>query len=402
MDARARVVERIDSWRGEMQALAHEIHEHPELALEERDAMAWLSEFCESHGMQTERSAHGLHTAFRAESGAGDGPLVIFCSEYDALPGIGHACGHNLIGVASAAAGAALAEVAGMLGGRSVVLGTPAEEAFGGKVMLLERGAFDGATASMMVHPGTIDVEWAPTMAIIEIDAVYTGKAAHAAVSPHHGINALDALVTAYQSIGNLRQHIRATERIHGIITDGGKAPNIVPDRAAGRFYVRAANTGALEKLQPRVLGCFTAGADATGASLETAWSSLYQEVSPNEPLALRYRANAEALGRSLLDPQLLPRHATGSTDMGNVSHAVPAIHPLIAVAPSGVPPHSPEFAAYTDTEEAYEAMLASAKAMALTAIDVLTDEALRAEMRHYFESGLRPWRASAQPRRDT
>jgi amidohydrolase len=392
------IVELIDSWRPRMEALASEIHADPELAWKEVHAAEALASFCETLGLEVTRSAYGLDTAFEAEGGAapGAGPRVVFCSEYDALPGIGHACGHNLIGVISAAAGAALAAVCTPLGGRSVVLGTPAEEAGGGKVVLLDRGAFTGATCSMMVHPATIDAEWTPMMAISEVDVVYRGKAAHAAVSPHAGINALDALVTAYQSIGNLRQHIRATERIHGIITDGGKAPNIVPDRAAGQFYVRAATAGALDDLRRRVQGCFDAGVAATGAALETEWHPPYLEVTPNVPLAAVYRAHAEALGRRMLDPFSLPRHATGSTDMGNVSYAVPSIHPVLAVAPPGVPPHSAEFAHYTDTDEAREAMVAAAKALALTGLDVMADEGLRRSMKEWFDSGDRPWSVRA------
>ena len=393
MDPAARVVERIESWRGEMGALAHEIHENPELALEEHRSMAWLADFCEGRGLSTERAAHGLAPAFRSEDGADTGPVVIFCAEYDALPGIGHACGHNLIGVASAAAGAAVAEVAGSVGGRSVVLGTPAEEAQGGKIMLLERGAFDGAAASLMVHPSTLDAEWTPSMAIVDVGVAYTGKAAHAAVAPHKGVNALDALVTAYQAVGNLRQHIRPTERIHGIITDGGKAPNVVPDRSAGTFYIRAATAEALQALRARVEGCFRSGADATGAEMALSWGTPYSEVVPNRPLALRYRHHAESLGRRLVDPEAIPRHASGSTDMGNVTLALPAIHPVIAVAPPGVPPHSPEFADFTDTEPARDAMVAAAKAMALTALDVMTDRDLRDGMRRWFDSGERPWK---------
>jgi amidohydrolase len=378
----------IDGRRDELVAVAREIHAHPELAFEERRAAALLVGVLRGAGLAVTAPCFGLDTAFDCRIGDGAGPTVALLAEYDALPGMGHACGHNLIAAAALGAGLGLAALGPRLGGSVRLVGTPAEEQGCGKELLARAGAFDGVDAAMMVHPAGVDLETMPSIALAEVDVVYRGRASHAAAMPERGVNALDALVTAYQAIAQLRQHIRSTERIHGIFTDGGQAPNVVPERAAGRFYVRARNTGELGELKRRVEGCFEAGAVATGAALEVAWADPeYLELRANEPLAARYRANAEALGRRFFPLDRLPPGIQGTTDMGNVSHRVPSIHPMIAAAPPSCSIHHPEFAQHAASPGGDAAALDGAKALAMTALDYLHDAELRERVRAAFRA---------------
>lgn len=382
------VCQAVDARRDALVAVAREIHAHPELAFEERRAAALLVRALKDEGLPVEAPAYGLDTAFESRVGAA-GPTVALLAEYDALPGIGHACGHNLIAAAALGAGLALASLGPRLPGRVRVLGTPAEEQGGGKELLARAGAFDGVDAALMVHPAGVDLITMPSLAFAEVDAVYHGRAAHASAMPERGVNALDALVTAYQAIAQLRQHIRPTERIHGIFTEAGEAPNVVPERAAGRFYVRAANAGELAALKRRVEGCFRAGAEATGAALELAWRDPdYLELRTSWPLAERYRANAEALGRRFFPIDRLPSSVMGTTDMGNVSHRVPAIHPMIAAAPAHCTIHAAAFAEHAGSPSGEAAAIDGAKALAMTAIDFFLDAGLRAEVRACFAEG--------------
>jgi amidohydrolase len=251
---------------------------------------------------------------------------------------------------------------------------------------MAQHGAFEGVDAAMMVHPAGFDMVTMPCLAIGEVEVVYHGRAAHASAMPFRGLNALDALVTAYQSIAQLRQHIQQTERIHGIIVDGGLAPNIVPERAAGRFYVRARDGVELAALKKRVQACFEAGALATGTRVETLWSRVdCLDLKTNWPLARAYEANAKALGRELMDPSSLPPGMAGSTDMGNVSHRVPAIHPMIQVSPPSVVIHNAEFAAYAKSERGDQAIIDGAKGLALTTLDFFASAELRATAKADF-----------------
>jgi amidohydrolase len=380
----------VDERRAELVAVAREIHAHPELAFEERRAAALLVRALKDAGLPVEAPAYGLETAFESRVGA-EGPTVALLAEYDALPGIGHACGHNLIAAAALGAGLALAALGARLPGRLRVLGTPAEEQGGGKELLARAGAFDGVDAALMVHPAGVDLATMPSLALAELDATYHGRAAHAAAMPERGVNALDALVTAYQAVAQLRQHIRPTERVHGIFTEAGAAPNVVPERAAGRFYVRAANAGELAALKRRVEGCFRAGAEATGARLELVWRDPdYLELRTSWPLAERYQANAESLGRQFFPLDRLPSSVMGTTDMGNVSHRVPAIHPMIAAAPWHCTIHAPEFAEHAGSPLGDAAALDGAKALAMTALDFWLDAELRARVRAAFEEARR------------
>jgi amidohydrolase len=376
----------VDERREALLSVAHEIHAHPELAFQEHRAAALLVRALKEEGLPVEAPAYGLETAFESRAGRA-GPTVALLAEYDALPGIGHACGHNLIATAALGAGLALASLGARLPGRLRVLGTPAEEQGGGKELLARAGAFDGVDAALMVHPAGVDLATMPSLALAEVDVVYHGRASHASAMPERGVNALDALVTAYQAIAQLRQHIRPTERIHGIFTEAGTAPNVVPERAAGRFYVRAANAGELAALKQRVDGCFRAGAEAAGATLDATWGDPdYLELRTNWPLAERYVANAESLGRRFFPLDKLPPSVMGTTDMGNVSHRVPSIHPMIAAAPWHCTIHAAEFAEHAGSPTGDAAALDGAKALAMTALDFWLDPDLRARARACFE----------------
>jgi amidohydrolase len=380
--------EAIDRMSGELLRISRAIHARPELAFEEREASARLVEALRSAGLEVEAPAYGLETAFATEFGKGDSCVAVL-AEYDALPEIGHACGHNLIATAGVGAGLALAQLAGRLPGRVRVLGTPAEERGCGKELMARDGALDGVDAAMMVHPASVNLVTMPCVCLAELDVTYTGEAAHAAAMPERGVNALDALVLAYQGVAALRQHIRPTERIHGIITNGGQAPNIVPERAEARFYVRAANADELAALKKRVVGCFHAGAAATGADLQLRWGAAdYLDIRFNEPLAESFRQNAQSLGREFFPVDKLPSGLQGSTDMGNVSQRVPSIHPMLAAAPIHCTIHNAEFEKWAGSEMGDAAALDGAKALAMTAIDYLSDPDLRERARLIFEAG--------------
>jgi amidohydrolase len=380
----------VDAHAAQLVAVAREIHAHPELAFEEHRAAALLVATLRDAGLAVDAGCYGVATAF--ESRGGDaGPVVALLAEYDALPGIGHACGHNLIATAAVGAGIALAALGARVPGRVRVLGTPAEESGCGKEVLARAGAFEDVDAALMIHPAGVDLVTMPTLALAEVDVRYRGVASHASGMPERGVNALDALVTAYQSIAQLRQHIRPTERVHGIFTEAGDAPNIVPERAAGRFYVRARDAAELVALKRRVEGCFRAGAEATGARVEIEWREPdYLELRTSWPLAEAYRANAESLGRTFFPYDKLPSSAMGTTDMGNVSHRVPAIHPMIAAAPIHCSIHNAEFAEHAGSPLGEKAALDGAKALAMTALDFLTDAELRRAVREGFEASRR------------
>jgi amidohydrolase len=377
---KSQVCDAIDSMKDELLRLSHQIHQDPELAFQEVNAAAALTAALDNAGLAPTRGAFGLDTAYATDFGnKTDAGVVSILSEYDALPGIGHACGHNIIATTGLGAAIALSKLGGDLPGRVRYLGTPAEERGGGKEIMAQAGAFDGVDASMMVHPSGLDIRGMPSIANAMVEVEYHGASAHAAAMPHKGVNALDALVLAYQSVAALRQHIRPTERVHGIITKGGAAPNIVPDHVAAFFYVRAADAKRLSALKVRVQNCFEAGALASGARLETRWSQVdYLEIKPNPPLEAAYEANAKVLGRNLIDPATLPSGFAGSTDMGNISHRVPSIHPMISSAPPNVVIHNPEFAKWAASEKGDAAVLDGAKSLAMTAIDYLTDAPLR------------------------
>ena len=378
----------IDAMREEFLALSHAIHGEPELALEEFKAARRLGDAVAGHGIEVQREAFGLKTAFAAEFGKASGPNIAILSEYDALPGIGHACGHNIIATSGYGAAIALSKLNGRLPGRVRYMGTPAEERFGGKEMMAREGAFEKVDAAMMMHPSNLNMVTMPCIAISEVEVVYHGRSAHASAMPYRGLNALDAVVTAYQTIAQLRQHIKPTERIHGIITEGGLAANIVPERAACRFYVRAADAHELAPLKARVHACFEAGALATGCRAEIHWGITdYLDLKTNWPMAEAYKKNAQALGRDFFPVEHIPPGFAGSTDMGNVSHRVPSIHPMLAVAPPNVIIHNPEFARWAASEQGDQAVIDGAKSLAFTAIDLMCDPQLMKTAKSDFEA---------------
>jgi amidohydrolase len=382
------VASAVDAIAEELLSLSHAIHQEPELALNEFKAAERLTAAVEAHGLPVQRAAFGLETAYVSEFGSSGGPEIAILSEYDALPGVGHACGHNIIATSGLGAALALAKLGGKLPGQVRYLGTPAEERFGGKEIMARAGAFDRLDAVMMMHPSNLDLATMPCIAISEVEATYYGRAAHAAAMPYRGLNALDAVVTAYQTIAQLRQHIRQSERIHGIITDGGLAANIVPEKAACRFYVRAGDIHELMKLKARVQACFEAGALATGCRLELQWGNTdYLDLKTNWPMAGAFERNATELGREFFPIQDIPPGFAGSTDMGNVSHRVASIHPMLAVAPAGVIIHNAEFATWAASEKGDMAVIDGAKALAQTALDLMCDAALAERVKSDFDA---------------
>ena len=372
-NAKAGARERLESVRSDLIALSHRIHAHPELGFEEEKASAWLCERLSEAGFAVEKGVCDLPTAFSARAGAG--PLhVAFCAEYDSLPAIGHACGHNIIAAAAVGAAIAAAQVADEIGLTVSVIGTPAEEVgnASGKILLLERGAFAGIDAAMMVHPAPIDMCRAKIIAASMFDVHCTGKASHASAFPELGINAADALTVAQTAIGLLRQHIRDTDRIHGIVTHGGDAPNVVPAHTSARYIIRAETLEQLAELRERVHRCFEAGALATGASVRIVGGEKpYAQMRHDARLAELYRRNAEQIGRSFPNPEVWENRPTASTDMGNVSLAVPSIHPMIGINSLPAVNHQPEFAAHCVSPDADQALAEGALAMAWTAIDL-------------------------------
>ena len=387
MDTRAlkdRAMAAIDAEAERLLALSLRIHAHPELAFHEVQAAGWLTDFLREHDFRVTHGIADLPTAFRAEAGEG-APTVAILAEYDALPDIGHGCGHNIIATTAIGAGVGVRAVLGDTGGALHVIGTPAEEVYGGKVPMIRAGVFDGLDAAIMTHPGTRDTVTAKALACAELEIEYHGREAHAAAQPERGVNALEAMIIAFNSINSLRQHILRTARVHGVITDGGAAPNIVPGPTAASFLVRAEDDDYLEELKLKVAACFEAGSIATGARLDLRWNpNQYQSMNTNMAIAEAHRRNLSLVGREV--PEHDNPRPLGSTDMGNVSKVVPGIHPSIAIAPSEVNGHSPEFAAYAASESGQRAVIDGAKALAMTAIDILTDPALREAMRNEFE----------------
>ncbi len=368
------------SWADELVDVSREIHGRPELAYEEEHSSGLLCAVLERAGLEVERGIAGIQTAFEARTGSGALQVVI-CAEYDALPDIGHACGHNLIGTAAVGAGIALAELADDLDLTVRVIGTPAEELGdgGGKVLLLERGVFDGAHAALMVHPGPIDVGMPPMLACATFDVHYRGVEAHASAFPERGVNAGDALTVAQTAIGLMRQQMRAEDRVHGIVTKGGAAPNVIPGHTSARYIVRSLTFARLEELRHKVWRCFEAGAIATGAELSIEGGDKpYAHMQHETELVEVYKRNAEQLGRNFPDLGRALERSAASTDMGNVSLEIPSIHPIIGIDSSGSVPHQPDFARHCVGRSAERALADGALAMAWTTIDLATAPELR------------------------
>jgi amidohydrolase len=373
--ARAGVGARAD----ELVELSHRIHAHPELSFEEINASTWCADALEAGGFAVSRHVADIETAFSAT--IGNGPLQIaICCEYDALPDVGHACGHNVIAAAAVGAGLALQPLVDELGLTVKVLGTPAEEGGGGKILMLDRGVFDGLHAAMMVHPWPSELIQMPCLAVSHFDVSVQGVEAHASAFPEMGRNAADAITIAQVAIGLLRQHAHAGDQVHGIVTYGGAAPNIVPARAEAKYYVRATTLERLAEWEPRIRACFEAGALATGTTVRfDVKSPAYSEFRLDEPMAALYKANALGLGRNFAPPT--ERVVAASTDMANVSLAMPSIHPTLDVGSLPAVNHQAGFAAACITGIADKALLDGAVAMAQTIIDLATDDAQRSRL---------------------
>ncbi len=361
--------------------VSHDIHAHPELNYEEEHAHDLLSDALADAFPDLTRRAYGVDTAFHAvanDNRGDDAVRVGILLEYDALPEIGHACGHNIIAAAGLGAALALKPLVSATSGILEVYGTPAEEGGGGKIAMARNGAFRGLSAAMMVHPADSDLTAMRAIAIHECCAKFHGREAHAAAAPHMGRNALDGAVLAYNSIAALRQHIRPTERIHGVFTHGGDKANIVPKFASMNWYVRSDTLDTLRPLKARVEDCFRGAALATGCEVELEWEDhAYADVRDSAAILTAFVANGRSVGRDFAPPSPMTM-VVGSTDMGNVSYIAPSIHPMIQVAPRGVPIHTARFADHAKAPEGDRAVLDGAKTLALTAIDVLMNPDLR------------------------
>jgi amidohydrolase len=377
-----RIDRAIDASSDDLRRISLDLHAHPELNFEEVHAHEVLTDYLDREGFEVVRGAYTMPTAFKAVAGAG-GPTVAVLSEYDALPGIGHACGHNLIAIAGIGAGLGLR--AGLEGqpGTLVILGSPAEEGGAGKQILIEQHAFDGVDAAFMAHPSPQDNASPRVQAIQQLKVEYFGRNAHAAAMPWQGLNALDALVMGYNAVSVLRQQMRPNDRVHGIFTAAGLKPNIIPDYTAAEYYVRSATMAELAELKERVKAALESAGPATGCRAEVSWVGRpYTDMVTNEPFARRYSEHMAELGRAVG----LEHWMGGSTDMGNVSYVVPTIHPMFAIPCD--PMNANHTAPFTDaaaTPEAHENTIRVAKAMARAAYDVIADPTLLAEVRASF-----------------
>jgi amidohydrolase len=381
-----RVMADVDAWRADLIQMADTLHANPEIAFEEFKSAALLSGTLEEHGFAIERGAGGLETAFVATlHGAGDGPAVGLLAEYDALPGLGHACGHNLIGTQAVGAALALKTVLPELDGTVQVIGAPAEEGGAGKAYLVDAGVFENVDVAMMIHPSNRNMTRRVSLASYKILIEFHGKPAHAAAKPDEGINALDAIIQTYNGINALRQHLRQDARVHGIISHGGDAPNIVPQYAAAKFYVRALDNPYCSELLEKLRTCAEGAALATGARLEySEYAPRYDAMLPNPKLADLVEANMAALGIVPRPPEANER--MGSSDMGNVSQVVPSLHPYLAIGPEELGGHTVEFREASASPIGHQGMINAAKILAMTAVDLLAAPENVIEARKAFD----------------
>ncbi|NRG27439.1 M20 family metallopeptidase [Bacillus circulans] len=362
------------------------IGENPELGHEEFKACEILTDTLKQHGFNVEIGICDLPTAFKATFDSGKaGPVIGYMAEYDALPELGHACGHNLIGTMGIAAGIGLSKVLSETGGKVIVYGTPAEETKGGKVTMAEAGIFEELDVAMMVHPLDNYMTSGDSLAMDAIQFEFFGKAAHAAASPHLGINALDAVLQTFNSINALRQHIKSDARIHGVITEGGKAANIVPDYAVAQFYVRAGKREEVNKLVEKVKQCAEGAALQTGATVKSSFYEFsYDDMITNQTLSDLFTKQLVDLGVDASEIQE-QRDGSGSLDMGNVSQVVPSIHPYVKICNEAYACHTHEFREAAMSDQGRDAMILGAKSMALTGLEILTNKELLAEIKAEF-----------------
>ena len=382
-----KIVGEVDRISGRLVKISRALHAYPELGLQEYQSSKLLASELKKNGFHVQQPVAEMETAFKATfKGKPGGPTLAVLAEYDALPEIGHACGHNLIATMALGAGLALSKIMPEVNGTLLVLGTPDEEGSGGKVTMIEHGIFRDVDAAMMIHPGTRTQVIAEALAISHVDIKFKGKAAHAAGSPEKGINALDAVIQTFNSINALRQHLRSDVRIHGVITDGGKRPNIVPETAAASFYVRATDRRYKDQVIQKLKRCAQGAAEQTGAKLEFKIGNHPLDAIKNNPILVqRITKHLRFLGERVKQPD--PSRGKGSTDMGNVTQVVPSIHPHIAIAPASVAGHSREFAVASISKRGHEAMIIGAKVMALTCVDLFTNPRLMTEARRAFRT---------------
>ncbi len=399
---KARAAREVDQVRNLLIQCSDWMADNPEIGLQEHQASARLTEMLEEFGATVERGIAGMPTAFRATLPGGnpDGPTVAIIAEYDALADVGHGCGHNIIANSAIGAAIALARLGatGELPGRVIVLGTPAEESgvpnAGGKIPILNEGYLQGVDAAIMVHPQTTDyIALKPSMVAYGLDFQFFGKPAHAAANPETGVNALDAMIVFFSAIGLLRQQIRSEARLHGVITYGGGAPNVIPPHTTSRFRVRSYDPVYAAQLVKRVVACAEGAATATGCRMEwREYLPAYQSYVPSETLGAAFRGNLEAIGRDVADG---PAHdGGGSTDFGNISHAVPSVYAYLGICGEEAGWHSKEVAAATKTARGHETLIAGAKSLAMTALDLLANPALVQEAKREHDAKMAPIRA--------
>jgi len=391
MEASQKAVDAVEKSRNRIKELSDFIHSHPELGYAEKKSSAAVADLLEKNGFSIQRTAGGLETAFIARAvNSGDGPRIAFLAEYDALPKLGHACGHNLIAAASAAASIGVASAYENIPGEISCVGTPAEEGGAGKVVLARNGVFDGLDAVMMTHPSNINVVLKKALGVVSISVKYIGKSAHASAFPEKGINALDAMILFFSGINAIRQHITSHERVHGVITYGGDAANIIPGYTEAAVLVRALDERVLDLLLERVKSIAEGAALSTGCKLDFApmKDMAYAPFHPNRKLAGLFREKLESLGVEVQD---VPEdEGMGSSDIGNVSRVAPTIHPEYSIAGPEIVNHTPEFAEAAGSEKAFDAAIETAKAMALTAISIFERPESATEIRAEFDSRIK------------
>lgn len=383
---KARLQQEVEALAEELKELSQKLYDHPEIAHQEHQACAWLSEYLEGKGFDVERKAGGVETAFYAKlPGQDAAPKVALLAEYDALPKIGHGCGHNLIAAASVGAGIGLSRCMDGLDGSMVVVGTPAEEGGGGKIMLLEAGVFDDVSAAMMFHPSSRTVVGSDALGRIKFTVEFLGKTSHAAGAPEDGLNALDAIVAYFSHIGLLRQQLKDEARIHGIITHGGDAPNVIPDYTAALMYVRALDPAYLDEVYAKLEDCAKGAAMATGTKVKITPNPMrYAPRKRSLELEKVCQANMEALGIEIEEEA----GKMGSTDLGNLSQRLPAIHPMMAIMGKDIAGHSVQMAEATMTERGQTVMLQAAKMLAMTAYDYLASQEIQERVATEFQAG--------------
>lgn len=377
------VSEEIDDLAPRLIEMSHRIHGSPETAFCERRASEWLADAADAEGLAVKRPAYGIETGFVAEFGREGTPKAAIVSEYDALPDIGHGCGHNIIAAIGLGAALALHRLGKKLPGAVRYVGAPAEERGCGKEIMARAGAWDDIDVAMMLHPANVNLKAVRCQYLADATVTFVGHTAHAALAADAVRSALDAVVLTYQAVAQLRAHLKATERVSGVITEGGAVPNVLPDRATSIYYARAATSDDLRVLKRRVEACFQAAAEATGCELEVTWGEFdYQDMRINEPLADAYQSNAETFGRVFA---LYDEYPIGGSDMANVSHRVPVLHGIIASAPEHTQLHTRAFTAAGVSKMADQAILDGAKALAMTVVDYFLDDDLRRRTHEAF-----------------